>query len=379
MKILEFSLKRKRCKTCKKVYKQKKPDSVYEHRNTTKRAVVDIAKSGLTQSFYEISKKYLMTKQTIENIFCDFYKYGTFNSRYATPEYIGLFEFDIERTKDIENTSILVVDLKNKTLFDIIFNPDKEKITVFFSNIPDKERITWVFTDMNEIYKDSIETVLPNARWAIYKPFVKEELINIHDSTEELYNNIRHNIILNKYKNTAGYKFVAFYDNFIKNGSKKTILSSFTEWKNKITQYDKESKELAAKITEFYDPFCALFDAPINQELILQEKNIESFCGCECSLEVMRARILYCNCNIDKLIKDDHIYGPKINKKITCPFLSNCAKRRKQSNTGDYNSIIDKTNTDDYNSIKAKYSSDIFYELSGISYTKEKRKKKNKK
>lgn len=153
---------RRRCSHCGNLWQPTFPN-VDEKRKMTARANADIAQRSLRTTFREVAEDYLLTHQTVKNVFEEFIREYDAKLRFKTPAFLGIDEIKIKKIGEVT----VITDLEHRTLFDMLKGRNQQTLTEYFKNMPNRETVLWVCSDMYRPFQKSIGETLPKAKWAI--------------------------------------------------------------------------------------------------------------------------------------------------------------------------------------------------------------------
>lgn len=348
---LDIEYPRSRCKECKTIW-QPEFDYIDEKHKITKRALADISQHALRNTFADVAKDYILSENTIKNVFIDVIDEYKNNLRFKTPSFLGMDEVKIK------NRFITVItDLEHRTMFDMLNQRNQNFLLNYFSELPDRERILWVCTDMYRPFEKAISQCLPNAQWAIDHFHVvmkanecvdiirrtvqasmskkdrihtkkvtayvlKTRLDDLSAEQAEAIKNMRKNKTVAPMAIAYDLKedFFNIYDN--NPASKDNAQQAFKDWEESIPKdsiYD-SFRTLAKTVHNFYEQIFNYWDCPIAisngftecSNRLIREINLR---GRGYSFDILRARTLYRNANMKNLIENDMVidgFGPII-------------------------------------------------------------------
>lgn len=342
-----INVPRRRCKNCKQMW-QPTIKGVDEIHKMTDRAFATITQKSLEQPFERLTSDYMLTGNTIKNIFIEFLKVNKEKLRFKTPAFLGIDEIKIKHMGEVT----VITDLEHRTLFDMLLGRNQQTLTKYFMNLPDREKVLWVCSDMYRPFEKSINMALPNARWTIdhfHIVMKANEAVDAVRRTTQYDMTRRERISTKKglaytikkrlkdldteeaqkiklLREKPKYKALAiafdlkedFFDIFDRgNYSKDVAENNFFEWEKKIPDdeiFDK-FRELANTVKNFRVQIFQNWDCPIAisngytecSNRLIREENMK---GRGYSFEVLRGRSLYRKTNLDNIAKAGALLGP---------------------------------------------------------------------
>ena len=350
--VLDITIPRMRCRNEgeKHVWK---PDlyNIDEKHKMTRRALLSITEHSLRTTFEDASMDFILTANTVKNVFVDFIEDNRKNLRFKTPEFIGIDEIKIKKLGELT----VITDIEHRTLYDIIQGRNQKSLTEYFMDLRNRTNVRWVCSDMYRPFEKSIGDALPNARWAIDHfhvvmkaneavDAVRREIQKSMDKTERIKTKkglaytLKTRLKDLEPEEAARIKaartdpklapfaiafdlkedFFNIYDN--NPSSKDNAKKAFYDWEKSIPNdslYDK-FRELAATVHHFEEQIFAYWDCPIAisngytecMNRLIRENNLR---GRGYSFEVLRARTLYRNANLQAMLENGLVeVGPII-------------------------------------------------------------------
>ena len=344
---IHIKLPRTRCKECKSIW-QPKIDGIDEARKTTNRAFLSIAQKALEQPFERLTDDYMLTSNTIKNIFVQYIETNKENLRFKTPAFLGIDEIKIKHIGEVT----VITDLEHRTLFDMFVGRNQQVLTNYFMNLPDRDKVLWVCSDMYRPFEKSIATALPNAKWTIDHFHI---VMKANEAVDNIRRTVQENMTKRERVNTKrglaytlkkrlrdldpeeaqkikllrnNPKYIPliiafdlkedFFDIFDRNQhSKDTAMQLFKEWVQSIPDdalYDK-FRELAKTVNNFIVQIFQNWDCPIAisngytecSNRLIREENLK---GRGYSFNVLRARSLYRKTNLKNINNAGLLLGP---------------------------------------------------------------------
>lgn len=350
--VLDIEIPRKRCRNEgeKHVWK---PDlyNVDEKHKMTRRALLSLTEHSMRTTFEDAALDFVLTANTVKNVFVDFLEDNKKNLRFKTPEFIGIDEIKVKKLGELT----VITDIEHRTLYDILQGRNQKSLTEYFMELRDREKVLWVCSDMYRPFERSIGDAMPNARWAIdhfhvvmkaneavdavrreiQKGMTKEDRIktkkglaytlktrlkDIDPEDAAKIKAARNNPELAPLAIAFDLKedFFNIYDE--NPASKDNAKKAFAEWEKTIPEdklYDK-FRELANTVHNFEEQIFAYWDCPIAisngytecMNRLIRENNLR---GRGYSFEVLRARTLYRHTNLRAMLEKGLVeVGPLI-------------------------------------------------------------------
>lgn len=409
--VLDIHFTRYRCKSCTNKWRPSldflwEGKAVKTKRRITKQAAEDIAFSVIKKTYAEVAENYMLSENTIKNVFMEYITDLTHRVRFKTPAFMGIDEIKVKKIGEIT----VITDLEHKTVYDMIPARNQFFLTQYFSGLPDTDKVMWVCSDMYRPFEKSIAQALPKATWTIDHFHVvmkaNEALDYVRKKKQEEMSKAeriksKHGLAytlkkrLNKMDVTDGNAIkalrsspkyaelaVAFdlkeaffniYDN--NPTSKENAIRDFDAWEASIPAdpiFDK-FRELAATVHHFHKQIFACWDCPTQisnaftecSNRLIRETNIK---GRGYSFEVLKARTLYRSVNLRKVDAAGMLeqYGPAVNSDFVLFYsegdeIDNVTKRtsyeKRQRKALAWDEVID-DETVDYFSRHADYDED---------------------
>ena len=348
---LDLQFPRMRCSSCNELW-QPEFKSVDEKRKLTNRAFLDITQKSMRNTFDDVTNDYMLTANTVKNVFVDFMNEYNDKMRFKTPSFLGIDEIKIKKLGEIT----VITDLEHRTLFDMLQGRNQKSLTEYFMNLPDRDKVLWVCSDMYRPFERSIRDAMPNARWTIdhfhvvmkaneavdavrrivQESMDKRERIQTKRGMAYTLKTRRKNLTpeeaekIRLVRMSEKHKPLAiafdlkedFYDIYDKNPiSKDNAIQAFLDWKDSIPVdniYDK-FRELAQTVHNFHVQIFQYWDCPIAisngytecTNRLIRESNIR---GRGYSFEVLRGRTLYRKANLNSILKNGLATGPQIDE-----------------------------------------------------------------
>jgi transposase len=353
--VLDIEIPRKRCRNNgeKHVWK---PDlyNVDEKHKMTRRALLNLTEHSMRTTFEDTALDFVLTANTVKNVFVDFLEDNKQKLRFKTPEFIGIDEIKIKKLGELT----VITDIEHRTLYDVLQGRNQQSLTEYFMGLRDRDKVKWVCSDMYRPFEKSIGDAMPNARWAIdhfhvvmkaneavdavrrelQKDMPKRDRIKTKKGLaytlktrlkdlEEYYPEDAAKIKAARQDPKLAPLAIAFdlkedfFNIYDENpSSKSNAKKAFLEWEKSIPKdklYDK-FRELACTVHNFEEQIFAYWDCPIAisngytecMNRLIRENNLR---GRGYSFEVLRARTLYRNANLKAMLENGLIdVGPII-------------------------------------------------------------------
>lgn len=348
---LDIEFPRRRCSACNELW-QPTFDSIDEKRKLTCRAFLDITQKSLRNTFEDVTTDYMLTSNTVKNVFVDFMSENNEKLCFKTPAFLGIDEIKIKKLGEVT----VITDLEHRTLFDMLQGRNQKTLTEYFMNLPDRDKVLWVCSDMYRPFEKSISDSMPNARWAIDHFHIVMKANESVDSVRRIIQDSmdkRERIqtkrgmaytLKTRRKNLSPEEaekirlarmsprhsplaiaydlkedFFDIYDN--NPTSKDNAIQAFLDWETAIPDdeiYDK-FRVLAQTVYNFFDQIFQYWDCPIAisngytecTNRLIRENNIR---GRGYSFDVLRGRTLYRKANLNSILKNGLAIGPQIDE-----------------------------------------------------------------
>lgn len=350
--VLDIEIPRKRCRNEgeKHVWKPTLYN-VDENHMMTRRALMSLTEHSMRTTFEDASLDFVLSANTVKNVFVDFLNDNKLNLRFKTPEFIGIDEIKVKKLGELT----VITDIEHRTLYDILQGRNQKSLTEYFMELRDREKVKWVCSDMYRPFERSIGDAMPNARWAIDHFHV---VMKANEAVDAVRREIQKDMTKkDRIKTKRGLAYTLktrlddlepeeaakikaarnhpdteplaiafdlkedFFNIYDKNpSSKDNAQKAFKEWENSIPKdklYDK-FRELANTVHNFYEQIFAYWDCPIAisngytecMNRLIRENNLR---GRGYSFEVLRARTLYRNANLRAILENGLVeVGPII-------------------------------------------------------------------
>ena len=162
--VLDIEIPRKRCRNDgeKHVWKPTLYN-VDENHMMTRRALMSLTEHSMRTTFEDASLDFVLSANTVKNVFVDFINDNKQNLQFKTPEFIGIDEIKVKKLGELT----VITDIEHRTLYDILQGRNQKSLTEYFMGLRDRDEVKWVCSDMYRPFEKSIGDAMPNARWAI--------------------------------------------------------------------------------------------------------------------------------------------------------------------------------------------------------------------
>lgn len=347
---------RRRCKNCGFLW-HPVFDNIDVARRITSRAFLNIAQKSLENTFESVAEDYLLTATSVKNIFIDFIKIKEKQLRFVTPQFMGIDEIKIKKIGEVT----VITDLEHHTVYDMILGKTQEILTDYFSKLPDKDKVLWICSDMYRPFEKSVAGQCENARWVIdhfhvvsyankamdyvrikiqrnlsktariktkkgmayslrtrTKDLTPDDAVKLRELRDLPETDKRHPMIV---AYDLKEEFFNIYDNHQE--SKELAIQAYQDWLKKIPPVPtngsddlyKAFRQLGEMVIHFYDQIFQYWDCPIAisngftecSNRLIRERNLR---GRGYSFEVLRARSLYREKNLELILKSGMATGP---------------------------------------------------------------------
>lgn len=350
--VLDIEIPRMRCRNAENKHVWSPTlYNVDEKHKMTKRALLALTEHSMRTTFEDASLDFVLSPNTVKNVFVDFLNDNKKNLRFKTPAFIGIDEIKVKKLGELT----VITDIEHRTLYDILQGRNQKTLTDYFMDLRDRDKVQWVCSDMYRPFEKSISEALPNAQWAIDHFHV---VMKANEAVDTVRREIQKGMSrIDRIKTKKGLAYtlktrlkdldpedaaklkvaryspelaplaIAFdlkedffniYDENI--SSKDNAKEAFFRWEQSIPEdklYDK-FRELAATVCRFEPQIFAYWDCPIAisngytecTNRLIRENNLR---GRGYSFEVLRARTLYRKTNLRAMLENGLIdVGPII-------------------------------------------------------------------
>lgn len=325
--------------------------NVDEKHKMTKRALLALTEHSMRTTFEDASIDFVLSPNTVKNVFVDFLNDNKKNLRFKTPAFIGIDEIKVKKLGELT----IITDIEHRTLYDILQGRNQKTLTEYFMDMRDRDKVQWVCSDMYRPFEKSISEAMPNAQWAIDHFHV---VMKANEAVDTIRREIQKGMSrIDRIKTKKGLAYTLktrlkdldsedaakikaarnspelaplaitfdlkedFFNIYDENpSSKDNAKKAFFQWEQSIPKdklYDK-FRELAATVHSFETQIFAYWDCPIAisngytecTNRLIRENNLR---GRGYSFEVLRARTLYRKTNLRAMLENGLIdVGPII-------------------------------------------------------------------
>ena len=165
-----------KCKVCHHIFREKNTFSPYNFSLSYESimAILDDLKSP-NSSFESIAKSFHISKQNVIDVFDYFY---TYTPPTTLPQIISFDEKHIGKAITDHKYLFVMVDWKNKKIYDILQSRDKATLWKYFGKIPkeSRDKVEYITMDMWASYKDVASFFFRNAKIAVDSFHVMENI-----------------------------------------------------------------------------------------------------------------------------------------------------------------------------------------------------------
>lgn len=162
--VLFVTKRRYRCKHCQKIFTEHFP-GISPRKRHTHRYARDV--KWAATNFLDMSKvkKYVRSSPaTCFKVRNDEMSKKVRETNYPLPEKIGIDEHSVRKPKyQATEYASIIVDHKNKKVFDLVDSRTKADLTQAFAGYQGKENVKWVSMDFSTTFKSVVRECLPNA------------------------------------------------------------------------------------------------------------------------------------------------------------------------------------------------------------------------
>ncbi|PWJ09832.1 ISL3 family transposase [[Clostridium] innocuum] len=350
--VLDIEIPRMRCRNAENKHVWSPTlYNVDEKHKMTKRALLALTEHSMRTTFEDASLDFVLSPNTVKNVFVDFLNDNKKNLRFKTPAFIGIDEIKVKKLGELT----VITDIEHRTLYDILQGRNQKTLTEYFMELRDRDKVQWVCSDMYRPFEKSISEAMPNAQWAIDHFHV---VMKANEAVDAVRCEIQKGMSKpDRIKTKKGLAYTLktrlkdldpedaakvkaarcspelaplaiafdlkedFFNIYDENpSSKDNAKEAFFRWEQSIPKdklYDK-FRELAATVHRFETQIFAYWDCPIAisngytecTNRLIRENNLR---GRGYSFEVLRARTLYRKTNLRAMLENGLIdVGPII-------------------------------------------------------------------
>lgn len=166
-KLVELKIKKKRfqCRECGKVFSETIEGIKKYHRVTErlKRKVLWACENF--QDLKRVEKAFFVSTGFVYSAFYEMLELKRRTNLYPWPKVIGIDEHSFQkRRRDKVPFVSVVVDHKNKRIFEVVDSKTKHRLSESLASIPGRENVQWVTCDLSDSYKSWIKEFFPDAK-----------------------------------------------------------------------------------------------------------------------------------------------------------------------------------------------------------------------
>lgn len=134
--------------------------NVDENHKMTRRALLALTEHSMRTTFEDAAIDFVLSPNTVKNVFVDFLEDNRKNLRFKTPAFIGIDEIKVKKLGELT----VITDIEHRTLYDILQGRNQKTLTEYFMSLRDSEKVQWVCSDMYRPFEKSISDAMPNTR-----------------------------------------------------------------------------------------------------------------------------------------------------------------------------------------------------------------------
>ncbi|MDA8363978.1 MAG: ISL3 family transposase [Gammaproteobacteria bacterium] len=155
--------RRYRCRQCGKTFYERLP-AVDERRMMTTRLIEWVGKQSVKRLFAHLAEEVGLAENTVKNVFRDYINELERTVRFEVPRWLGIDEIHI-----IRKPRCIISNIEHNTAVEVL--PDRAKRTVmtYFQGLKGREKVRYVAMDMWNPYRESVQTLIPQATIVIDK------------------------------------------------------------------------------------------------------------------------------------------------------------------------------------------------------------------
>ncbi len=171
-KHVRLILKRQRyhCKSCNHTFWERLDHSIDEKRSCTHRLLAYIEQRCFDETFVKIASAVGLHEKTIRNIFRDYISRLDLDSRFYTPEWLGI---EVHHSR---KPILILTDVKKRKVIDLLHG--LEVLGPRLLDLPKREHIHIVSLPLVPVLKAVVQSSLPQATLVVYR----SHIINIANS-----------------------------------------------------------------------------------------------------------------------------------------------------------------------------------------------------
>lgn len=152
--LIELSVRRYKCLSCKKTFIQQVPQ-IADKMRVTKRLVNYIQQQRFDETFLAVSRRTGVDENKIREIFTDYANERQKSIVTPTPEVLGMDGVYVQRKE-----RLILTDIKNKRFIDLQKNVDGYNVARNLFDLADKGNVKIVVMDMSKALKAAVRTAL---------------------------------------------------------------------------------------------------------------------------------------------------------------------------------------------------------------------------
>lgn len=157
--------RRYRCRSCRRTFLDAAPHKD-DRRQMTNRLVQYIESESLQRPFTSVAADVGVDDKTVRNIFSDYCERLEQTLMFEMPEWLGVIDIDII------NARCMIVDVKQKTVLDILESSEKDTIRRFLKKCADREKVRYVLMGLWNPYRQVVKVMMPSAKIIIDKSYI---------------------------------------------------------------------------------------------------------------------------------------------------------------------------------------------------------------
>ena len=247
-----------------------------------------------TNSFESIAKDMHISRQNVLDVFDKFYTYSPSDD---LPEIMSFDEKHIGKAISDHKYLFIILDWKQKKIYNILESRDKKTIWNYFSSISREKRlkVKYITMDMWETYRDVSKVMFPNAKIAV-------DSFHVMQNVNRAMNKVRCSIMAkynekteNLEDNNIYYYFLKKYDYFFTMEFDKIPSYSIKVPKLKSTMYKSEIIKFLLSID---DRLALAYKLTSKYREFNKTANFQN-----CSAELEELIDLFINSKLDDFIK----------------------------------------------------------------------------
>lgn len=328
-----------RCSDCGYVWRPLLDGVDEEHRITTS-AFTDIAQRSLRQTFRKVAESYPLSHATVKNVFEGFFREHASSLKFKVPTAVGLCSVRLHHVGRIS----VVCDLDHHTLFDLMpagFSPGDAGVS--FDWRDELEKGQWAIYGIQASSLQFAIQAFPTAKTVVHRCHVEQLLALACNDVRNNYDGEIRNVIDQECATGADLVETAVFDDrsfrwgqtiqesirtlktgfleVYRHSSKSDASAVLHKWKSSIPSslaFD-SIRLFATAVDSAKEQVFNFWDCPVSlshvyERCINRLQNEASKKGRSCSFDTLRARTLYRDCDLQKMIDGRRTcLGPSIN------------------------------------------------------------------